>query len=256
MNALRTRYWTAAGLLASAAAAFVACGGSKEAPKSAGDKSIAQTISGEDRSRCDYKGRADREVQETAGPGAYQPNIRRVYAIFGTGDDSRRVLLCREVDTNLDGVKDVVRTYTDKGEALHELADANFDGKVDTWSTFARGRIAKVQVDINGDAKPDESWYYVGGKLNRLQRDTNFDGKADVWEIYADGRLQRMGVDLDHDGHVDRWDRDEVIQRALEEQERAEVAREQSEAEPAADGADAGAADANITDARVSARKR
>src|SRR5690606_21242571 len=144
----------------------------------------------------DFKGRDDREVVETAGPGAIQPNIRRVYAIVGEGDDRRKALMCREVDTNLDGVKDIVRTYNDKGEALHELADANYDGKVDTWVTFARGRISKVQVDNNADARPDEARFYAGGRLSRVERDGNFDGKADTWEIYEDGRLRRMGVDL------------------------------------------------------------
>lgn len=243
-------------VLASGAAVAAACGGSKPPPQPKAE-TIATEMQGDDRSRCDFKGRADREVQETAGPGAYQPNIRRVYALLGSGDDIRRVLLCREVDTNLDGVKDVVRTYTDRGEALHELADSNYDGKVDTWVTFARGRIAKVQVDGNSDSNPDESRFYVGGKLSRLQQDTNYDGKPDVWEIYDEGRLQRRGVDLDHDGHVDRWDRDQIVQRALDEEERRQAAAEQQASNTAQSDLDAGVADAmSVTDARVSARKR
>jgi hypothetical protein len=250
------RFWPFAALGLSGTLLFLACGGSETKPQAAQHGSITGQIgSKDDRSRCDYQGRADREVQETAGPGSFQPNIRRVFALMGTGDDARRVLLCREVDTNLDGVKDVVRTYNDHGDALHELADANFDGKVDTWITFSRGRIAKVQVDGNNDSTPDESRFYLGGKLSRLQRDTNFDGKADVWEIYDQGRLQRMGVDLDHDGHVDRWDRDQVVQRALEESDRTSP-DEEARATPAPTAFDAGVADATVTDARVSARKR
>jgi hypothetical protein len=38
----------------------------------------------------------------------------------GEGNDRRRVLVCREVDTNLDGVKDVIRTFNEKGEAVRE----------------------------------------------------------------------------------------------------------------------------------------
>jgi hypothetical protein len=207
---------------------------------------------GEDRSRCDFKGRSDREVIETTGPGAIQPNIRRVFAIVGEGEEARKVLLCREVDTNLDGMKDVVRTYNDKGEALHEQADSNYNGKIDTWISFARGRIAKVELDSNGDGRPNETRFYVDGKLTRAQRDRNYDGKADVWEIYEGGRLQRMGVDLDHDGHVDRWDRDEVAMRIAEREE-----EEQAEREEAAAKADAGAVPGDAaTDAYVSPRKR
>jgi DNA-binding transcriptional MerR regulator len=237
-------------LLAVAALGVAAACGSSQTP-SAKPGAEAQAMRGlaeDDRSRCDHEGRADREVSETAGPGAFQPNIRRVYAIMGEGEDRRRVLQCREVDTNLDGVKDVVRTYNDQGETLHEMADANYDGVIDTWVTFARGRIAKVEVDTNGDGRPDEARYYIRGKLSRVQRDTNFNGEPDVWEIYADGHLQRMGVDLDHDGHVDRWNRDEVLARQQAEEERRKEVEEErkrtegerTEGKEAGEGAEAG----------------
>jgi hypothetical protein len=240
-----------------AAAVAYGCGGSeatRSAPRIGGD---IKGIEGDDRSRCDFRGRVDREVSETAAFGAIQPNVRRVFAIVGEGDDRRKVLLCREIDTNLDGKKDVVRTYTDKGEALNELADANYDGTVDTWVTFARGRINKVQTDRNKDGRPDQTRFYVGGKLSRAQRDTNHDGRADVWEIYDQGSLQRMGVDLDFDGHVDRWDRDEVAMHAAAERERAEMEREEAQKrreEPSED-LDAGAGGA-VTDAYVGTRNR
>lgn len=167
-----------------------------------------------DDSRCEFKGRADREVAESVGTGALQPSIRRVYRVVGEGNDRRRILVCREVDTNLDGIKDMVRRYSDQGEAQEEQADSNYDGKIDTWIRYSKGRIGQVEVDANQDGKPDETRYYQKGKLSRLQRDTNGDGKPDIWEIYAGGHLERMGVDVDHDGRVDRWNRDEVTARA------------------------------------------
>jgi hypothetical protein len=205
------------------APALLGCAGSAATPGSPklSDKQVSG-VAADDASRCDYKGRADREVQEVRGPGAQQPNIRRVFAIVGEGEDRKKILLCREVDTNLDGAKDVMRTYTDKGEPLNELADTNFDGKVDTWITFSRGRIAKVQLDKSGHGQPEEVKFYVAGKLARAQRDTNRDGKPDQWEIYDDGRLQRLGVDLDFDGRVDRWDRDELQLRDIEAKEKVE----------------------------------
>jgi hypothetical protein len=203
---------------------------------------------GGDSSRCEYEGRADREVSETAGPGATKPNIRRVYAIVGEGENRRRVLACREVDTNLDGLFDVVRTYDDLGESAHEAVDSDYDGKFDTWHTFASGRIAKTQVDTNGDGRPNETRYYIRGKISRIQRDTNGDGEVDVWEVYVEGRLQRMGEDLDFDGHVDRWNRDEVAARLAEEKEEAEAEAEEQRREAPVD--------AGVTDARVSVRNR
>jgi hypothetical protein len=247
-------YTVAAGVIAGGFLAW-ACGGSGDAQPKAANAAAGPVkgIEGEDASRCDFKGRADREVNETAGPGAIQPNIRRVFAIVGEGDERRKILLCREVDTNLDGMKDVVRTYTDKGEALNELADTDYDGQIDTWVTFSRGRIAKWQIDQNRDGRPDEARFYTSGKLARAQRDTNNDGKPDVWEIYDEGRLQRMGVDLDRDGHVDRWDRDEEVMRAMAEQERRDIEKEEADRrKQAADTLDGG----GVTDARVSVRKR
>ncbi|HVW28979.1 MAG TPA: hypothetical protein VHC69_26625 [Polyangiaceae bacterium] len=217
-----------------------ACGGSK--PETAAKTPAQMASAGNDQSRCDYKGRSDREVVESNGPGATLPNVRRVFGIIGEGDDRRRVLFCREIDTNLDGVKDVVRMYNDKGDPVDEQADTDYDGKIDTWIKFAGGRIAKEERDRNRDGRPDEWLYYVKGKLSRVQRDTNYDGRPDVWEVYVDGQLERMGTDVDFDGHVDRWDRDEVAHRIAEEKERqddekAEAAQKaQEDANKAAEG--------------------
>ena len=238
--------WLTLGALAFVVSAGVyACGGSNNAKTGAAQRGEVVGVAADDRSRCDYKGRADREVVESLGPGAKTANIRRVYGIVGEGEDRHRVLMCREVDTNLDGVKDVVRTYTDKGDALNEVADTNFDGKMDTWITFTKGRVSKLREDHNGDGQDDETRFYVAGQLSRAQIDTNYDNKPDVWEIYDDGKLERRGVDLDFDGHVDRWDRDEI---ALREIESKDAAAEKAAAEAAK--ADAGAGGATGARAR------
>ncbi|MES1185194.1 MAG: hypothetical protein ABUL60_15390 [Myxococcales bacterium] len=244
---MSTPLWS---MCALSAVLAVGCGGgaATQATPKMSDKQVSGVAS-DDASRCDYKGRADREVQEVRGPGATQPNIRRVFSIVGEGEDRKKILLCREVDTNLDGAKDVMRTYTDKGEPLNELADTNFDGKVDTWITFSRGRIAKVQLDKSGRGQPEEVKFYVGGKLARAQRDTNKDGKPDQWEIYDEGRLQRLGVDLDFDGRVDRWDRDEIALRDIEAKEKAEEkkAAEIEEAKKKADEAEGKPVDGHVS---------
>ena len=238
-----------AALTASLAAG--ACGGSASGPKTeAALRGEVVGVAADDRSRCDFKGRADREVVESLGPGAKNPNIRRVYGVVGEGEDRHRVLMCREVDTNLDGVKDVVRTYTDKGEALNEVADTNFDGKMDTWITFSKGRVAKLREDHNADGQDDETRFYVGGQLSRAQIDTNYDGKPDVWEIYDDGKLERRGVDLDFDGHVDRWDRDEIALREIEQKDEADQ-KAAAAAAGGASGTGAGTGGAAATGARA-----
>lgn len=174
----------------------------------------------DDRAMCQWKGLVDREASEVAGPGSLQPNVRRVFQIIGTAEDRHKVLICREIDTNFDGVKDVVRHYNERGESISEEADSNYDGKVDTWLTFVKGRLVEVRLDTNFDGKPDQWKYYSAGKLSRVVRDSNFDGRPDVWEIYRDGQLERMGVDTDGDEHVDRWDHDNEMRHRFEEAER------------------------------------
>ena len=85
------------------------------------------------------------EVSETVG---LRARFGRTSAAFqghrAIEDDRHEVLMCREIDTNLDGMKDVVRTFNEKGEPLHEEADTNYDGRIDDWINFAersyRGR--------------------------------------------------------------------------------------------------------------------
>jgi hypothetical protein len=243
-------------LLGLALAALHACGGSTPeagAPKRGAVLPSQSPAGVGDQARCQFEGRSDREAVETAGPGATLPNIRRVYAIVGEGETRRRVISCRLVDTNLDGIFDVVRTYNDLGESAEESVDSNFDGKFDTWHSFSKGRITKTQIDNSGDGRPDESRYYVKGKLSRVQRDTNHDGAPDVWEVYDNGHLQRMGEDLDFDGHVDRWNRDEIAARLAEAREREEEERQNQQTQAAEPGEPT---DAGVTDARVSARNR
>lgn len=198
-------------------------------------KAPVESLSGQrpdDQTRCEFAGRDDRDVQEASTPGSVVANVRRVYGYIGTGADRRRILLCREVDTDFDGVKDVIRTYGDHGEKLTEQADADYDGRVDTWITFGKTKVAKIEFDKNGDGKADETRFYAGGELTRIQRDTNADEKPDIFEIYRNGRLERMGIDGDHDGKVDVWHRDEV--RAREREDKAAAEAEAAEAKAAA----------------------
>lgn len=231
--------------LLSTLALVVACGSSNQARRDIKPESQAKGFSVDDRARCEFKGREDREVSEATASGSMQPNIRRVYQIFGEGGDRKKVLICLEVDTNLDGVKDVLTTYTEKGDKFREEADTNYDGKVDSWSTYANGRLATQQLDTDGDGKPNEWKFYTNGKLSRIQRDTNRDGNADIWEIYLLGKLERVGVDIDHDGHVDRWDRDEMSRLATETRESSSSQADGGAPQPSSPSrADAGAASA------------
>lgn len=232
-----------AAFAALAAGTVVGCGGNENAPKASPGGSVDQSKwPSDDRSMCNYRNNPELEVSETAGPGAIRPNVRRVYKVFGAaGDAKHKSLVCREVDTNLDGIKDVVRTFNAKGEAVREESDRNYDGRIDVWINFVEGRLAEEDVDTNLDGKPDVWKFYVEGNLQRIRRDRNFDGKPDVWEMYRNGKLERVGVDDSFDGHVDRWDRDEQLKAEQEAAERKtreamEAAKDGGAAPTPADG--------------------
>jgi hypothetical protein len=225
-SSLRSRTGVVAAAGVVLAVLVAACGGGgrregavKTATAPGGSKDPSKWPA-DDRSMCDWRNKPELEVSETAGPGAIKPNVRRVYKAFGEGENRHKSLACREIDTNLDGIKDVVRTFNQKGEALHEEADSDYDGRVDVWLNFVDGRLAQEDVDTNKDGKPDVWKFYVNGQLQRIRRDRNGDGKPDVWEIYAKGRLERVGMDETYDGHVDRWDRDEQLKYEADSAER------------------------------------
>lgn len=197
-------------------------------------KGLVRSATGVGDSRCEVDGRSDRVRVLSQALGAEQGSIQRVYATGAVQEDGRRVVRCREVDTNLDGVKDLVRTFTDDGNPLMEQADSDYDGKVDTWVTFARGKVAHLEVDKNADGRPDEYRVYSQGVLSKVQRDSNHDGRLDTWEVYEQGRLNRIGTDRNGDEKVDRWYRDaELVRREQAEAEAEQAATEASQASAA-----------------------
>jgi hypothetical protein len=202
---------------APAALLALACGGSptsKGGTTAAGGTTDQSHWPADDHSLCEgavhWRNNSALEVSQTVGPGSIKPNIRRVFKVLGQGEDRHEVLICREIDTNLDGLKDVVRTFNDKEEPLHEEADTNYDGMIDDWINFADGRIEEEDVDTTlSTGRPNVWKFYLNGALSRIRRNTHCpSGKPDVWEIYVKDRLERVGNDTTCDGHVDRWDRD------------------------------------------------
>jgi hypothetical protein len=238
--------------------AMVACGEATPPPAVAtttpGGSKDPSKWPADDRSMCDWRNKPELEVSETAGPGAFKPNVRRVYKVYGEAETRHKTLICREIDSNLDGIKDVVRVFNAKGEAVHEEADTDYDGRIDVWVDFIDGRMSQERIDTNHDGKPDVWKYYLNGQLSRVQRDTNFDGHPDVWEIYSKGHLERMGVDINHDGHVDRWDRDQELQRAAEAEE-IKLREKLSGGDGGASASDAGAPGSSADAGKKGGRK-
>jgi len=158
------------------------------------------------------------EVSEYDTSGDENPDVRKVFLRLGEGTLARLILVCRESDLNADGRKDVVRYYSDEGQALREEADRNFDGTMDEVTFFQEGQILRQEFDTQGDGKVDTKIYFDSGKPLRAERDLKARSTAerwqpDRWEYYEEGRVVRMGTDVDGDGKVDRWDRDSSLRR-------------------------------------------
>jgi hypothetical protein len=220
-------------IVALGVALLPACGGATTTQSAEDAAALQLALSGVNDTRCEYQGRKDRVAVLTVGRGARAANVRRVYAV-GDERDGRRVLRCREVDTNLDGKKDVVRTYNERGEPLSEQSDSDYDGQLDTWVEFAGGALSRAEFDRNRDGKADEFKTYSAGHLARVQRDRTFDGQIDTWEVYEQGQLRRIGTDTDGDERVDKWYRNET-KKAEPAQPPAASGEPQAEAEEATD---------------------
>lgn len=212
------RLWGGLGVGALLAGSLVqGCGASEAAKKKervqAGARS-AELAGGtaQKENHCKMKG-PKYEVSEFDTSGDEIPDVRKVFLRLGEPPAMRLVLVCREVDLNADGRKDVVRNYTEEGRPLREEADRDFDGRMDAITYFEGGEIIRQELDADNDGRVDTKIFYEDGRPIRAERDVvNNAGSAewqpDRWEYYEGGRLLRIGMDVDGDGTVDRWDRD------------------------------------------------
>lgn len=165
----------------------------------------------EDRGRCDATlPRRNASEYDTNGDGV--TDVRKVYQMVGEGAEVRSVLVCREVDLNHDGVKDMFRFYNEEGRTLREEEDRDFDGRIDVISFFENGEVVRREMDTNGDGQVDMRVYYRDHRPYRAEREMGAandpEFRADYWEFYnAQGHVSRIGWDYDRDGRADRWDR-------------------------------------------------
>ncbi len=172
---------------------------------------IESATSREDRSRCDANrpGRTQSEY-DTNGDGI--PDVRRVYQLSGEDRDRHSTLICREVDLNHDGTKDMFRFYNEEGRTMREEEDRNFDGRIDLISYFDRGEVVRREQDTNADGQVDMRVFYRNRQPYRAERELHSDNqplfRADYWEYYdPQGRVTRIGWDYNQDERADQWDR-------------------------------------------------
>jgi hypothetical protein len=194
-----------------------ACGGNKAGAKNGGDVARGKALAGATDGTTASDAR--HEVSEYDTSGDETLDVRKVFLRVGDGTLARLVLVCRESDLNSDGVKDIVRYYTDEGRPTREEADRDFDGQMDEITYFQNGQIMRQEFDSKGNGRVDGKVFFEDGKPLRAERDlkgrsTTEKWQPDRWEYFEGGRMVRMGTDLDGDGKVDRWDRDMILRRS------------------------------------------
>ncbi len=173
----------------------------------------------EDRSRCDASrpGRSQSEY-DTNGDGV--TDVRKVYEMTGEGAELRSTLVCREVDLDHDGTKDVFRFYNSEGRTLREEEDRDFDGRIDVITYFDRGEVVRREHDTNHDGQVDMRVFYRDRRPYRAEREmtpnTDATFRADYWEYYdARGHVVRIGWDYNGDERADQWDRVDRVTPSL-----------------------------------------
>lgn len=224
MNSLSLKRRLSAGALAALALVSVgmACNNTTQTNRRMVRRAVAHiesATSREDRSRCDANrpGRTQSEY-DTNGDGV--PDVRRVYQVTGEDREAHSTLICREVDLNHDGTKDMFRFYNEEGRTLREEEDRNFDGRIDVISYFDRGEVVRREQDTNADGQVDMRVFYRNRQPYRAERELNSDSQpqfhADYWEYYdPQGHVTRIGWDYNHDERADQWDRIDRVTPAV-----------------------------------------
>ncbi len=118
-------------------------------------------------------------------------------------DPASHDVVAIEEDADFDGRIDTWTTLRG-GQVIGRRADGNGDGQVDSWSYYQNGVITRLERDANADGFRDSVAYYEGGHLAREERDDDGDGRSDLVRYFDDGeRLERVEEDADGDGQID-----------------------------------------------------
>lgn len=147
-----------------------------------------------------------------------RPDVRRYVR---KAKDGRAIPVCREADLDGDGIYDIFVMYGQEGRPQREVADRDFDGKIDRRAYYQTGELVWQELDGNGDGSLETRIFFEGGIPMRSERDlggrsTTKSWKPDTWEYYEEGRLIRVGRDTDGDGVVDTWERSRALSESFQ----------------------------------------
>jgi hypothetical protein len=149
---------------------------------------------------------APRAPEERDLPLSIFDEEQRTIAEGKWGNEKRTEVLARSLDADRDGNPEEVR-YHDAatGRILRKEEDKNYDGTIDTWSSYESGVLVEIQRDNNEDSEADE-WQRYGpdGRMAAREVDRNYDGVRDAFFVFQGGSLVEERHDGNSDGSLDR----------------------------------------------------
>ena len=95
------------------------------------------------------------------------------------GNEKEIDVVARSLDADRDGNPEEVRYHdAGTGRILRKEEDKNYDGTIDTWSSYESGVLVEIQKDNNEDGEADE-WQRYGpdGRMAAREVDRNYDGR-------------------------------------------------------------------------------
>jgi hypothetical protein len=120
------------------------------------------------------------------------------------GQSRELELVVRSLDADQDGKPEQIRYFDERsGELLRMEQDRDYDGDIDTWSTFAAGELARRLLDTNDDGEPDAWEEYRGDRMTAREVDRDGDGTRDAFYSYQGDSLVEEKHDADNDGAFD-----------------------------------------------------
>ena len=130
----------------------------------------------------------------------------RITIPAGRWDNPQEIEVVRQtLDADRDGTPEEIRYVEARYRVLIRAErDRDFDGKIDTWDTYANGVLVVRVIDTNGDAKADEWERYSEGRMNARTLDRNRDGVKDTFFRYEGEYLVEKREDSNDDGTIDR----------------------------------------------------
>jgi hypothetical protein len=119
------------------------------------------------------------------------------------GDNAKIDVVKRSLDADQDGKSEQIRYYDATGEMIRKEQDQDFDGRIDTWSTYRQGSLRERAMDSNDDGVHDVWETYANGKMTSREVDRDYDGVRDAFYAYAGDSLASERHDGDNDGNMD-----------------------------------------------------